>query len=392
MKEAVIVSAVRTAIGKNGGSLSKTKAQDLGAAAIKEAISRINLDQYSIEDVVYGNVLNGGGTLARLSALIAGVPVEVPGLTIDRQCCSGFSTLTYAASQIMIGYGDVYIAGGTENMSQRPFIMERTDLNSMAPPQWRTTPEGGPFPCSTPEIGDPNMGITAENLAAKYQISRQEQDEFAYNSQQKMAKAQAEGVFKSQIVPMTVRQGKNTIVFDTDEFPRPQTTLESLAKLPPSFKKDGTVTAGNSSGINDAASALVVMSLEKAKSLGLKPMAKVRAWGEVGVDPNIMGIGPVNSTKKALKRAGLSLSDIDLIEANEAFAAQTLAVDRELKFDMTKVNVNGGALAHGHPIGATGGILVCKLVYEMARRDVQFGLVTACAGGGQGVTIIFERI
>lgn len=388
VKEAVIVSAVRTAIGKCGGTLGRIPPQNLGAAVIKEALKRINLDPGEIEDVIFGNVLNTGGAIARLCSLMAGVPIEVPGLTIDRQCGSGLSAVNVAAQAIMAGIGDVYIAGGTESMSLQPFVMERSDFFNRIPPQWRLG-----FKLSPEEIGNPDMGITAENLAEKYQISRQEQDEFALSSQQKMARAQAEGYFKSQIVPLTVPQGKkDPIIFDTDEFPRPQTTLEGLAKLQPAFKKGGTVTAGNSSGLNDAASAVVLMSAEKAKSLGLKPMAKVRAFAVAGVDPNIMGIGPVPSTMKALKRAGLSLSDIDLIEANEAFAAQTLAVDRELKFDMSKVNVNGGAIAHGHPIAATGGVLTTKLVYEMEHRDVQFGLITACIGGGQGVATILERI
>ncbi len=237
------------------------------------------------------------------------------------------------------------------------------------------------------------MGITAENLADKYQISRSEQDAFALISQEKMASAQAEGLFKSQIVPLAIPLGKGqTVVFEIDEHPRANTTLDSLAKLPPAFKTGGSVTAGNSSGLNDAAAALVIMSAEKAKALGLKPLAKVRAFACAGVDPNIMGIGPVPATRKVLKQAGLSLEDIDLVEINEAFAAQVLAVDRELRFDMGKVNVNGGAIAHGHPIAATGAILTTKLVHEMQRRNVQFGLITACIGGGQGIATIFERI
>lgn len=387
-KEAVIVSAVRTAIGKVGGTLGKIPAQYLGAEVIKEAIRRINLDPNEIEDVIFGNCMNAGGAMARLCVLQAGLPIGVPGLTIDRQCGSGLSAVNLAAQAIIAGIGDVYIAGGTESMSLEPFVMERTDFFNRVPPHFRPR-----FQLSPDEIGNPPMGITAENLAEKYQISRKEQDEFALGSQQKMAKAQADGLFKSQIIPITVPQGKNqSVVFDTDEHSRPQTTIEGLGKLSPVFKQGGTVTAGNSSGINDAAAAIVVMSAEKAKSLGLKPMAKIRSFAVAGVDPNIMGIGPVPATRKALKRAGLSLSDIDLIEANEAFAAQTLAVDRELHFDMTKLNVNGGAIAHGHPIAATGGILTTKLLYEMERRDVKFGLITACIGGGQGVATIFERM
>lgn len=388
MKEAVIVSAVRTAIGRAGGTLGRIPLHYYGAEVIKEAIKRINLDPNEIQDIIFGNCLNAGGNIARLSALQAGLPIETPGITVDRQCGSGLNAVNLAAQAIMAGMGDVFIAGGAESMSLMPYIMEHVDFTSKFPPQFRMG-----FKLSPDEIGNPEMGITAENLAAKYQISRQEQDEFALASQQKMARAQAEGVFKTQIVPLTIPQGKkNTVIFDTDEHPRAQTTMEGLTKLSPAFKQGGSVTAGNSSGVNDAASALVIMSADKAKALGLKPLAKIRTFAVAGVDPNIMGIGPVPATKKALKQAGLTLADIDLIEANEAFAVQVLAVDRELKFDMRKVNVNGGAIAHGHPIGATGAILSTKLIYEMNRQDVQFGLVTACIGGGQGITTIFERV
>ncbi|WP_170871596.1 thiolase family protein [Desulfosporosinus metallidurans] len=387
MNEAVIVSAVRTAIGKVGGTLGRVKPHIYGAEVIKEVIQRIDLDPNEIEDVIFGNCLNGGGAIARLCLLQAGLPMDVPGLTIDRQCGSGLNAVNLAAQAIMAGMGDVFVAGGTESCSLQPYMMDHVDFTSKTPPNFR---QG--FQLSTDEIGNPPMGITAENLADKYQISRQEQDEFALASQQKMAKAQAEGLYKSQIVPMTVPAGKNkTVVFDTDEHPR-ETTMDTLAKLPPAFKKGGSVTAGNSSGLNDAAAAVVVMSAQRAKDLGLKPLAKVRTFAVSGVDPNIMGIGPVPATEKALKKSGLSLKDIDLIEINEAFAAQTLACDRELKMDMSKVNVNGGAISHGHPIAATGAILTTKLVYEMNRRDVQFGLITACIGGGQGIATIFERV
>lgn len=387
MKEVVVVSAVRTAIGKYGGTLGRIPPEYYGAEVIKEAVKRIDLDPREIEDAIFGNCLNGGGNIARLATLMAGLPIEVPGMTIDRQCGSGLNAVNLAAQAIMAGMGDVYLAGGIESMSLRPYMMDRADFFSKTPPPWRRPK------LSPPEIGNPEMGITAENLAAKYEISRREQDEFALASQQKTARALSEGVFKSQIVPLTVPVGKNqTIIFDTDEHPRPDTTMEALAKLPPAFKKDGSVTAGNSSGINDAASAVVLMSADKAKSLGIKPLAKIRTFAVAGVDPNIMGIGPVPATRKALQRAGLSLADIDLIELNEAFAAQCLAVDRELHFDMEKVNVNGGAISLGHPIAATGAILTTKLAYEMNRRDVQFGLITACIGGGQGIATIFERV
>lgn len=387
IKEAVIVSAVRTAVGRAGGTLGRISPHFYGAEVIKEAIKRIGLNPLEIEDVIFGNCLNAGGNIAHLCSLQAGLPMELPGITVDRQCGSGLNAVNLAAQAVMAGMGDVFLAGGTESCSLQPYVMEHMDFFSRTPPQFRT------FQLSTNEIGNPPMGITAENLADKYKISRQEQDEFALGSQQKMGKAIEEGLFKDQIVPLTVPVGKNkTIVFDTDEHPRPQTMMEGLSKLPPAFKANGTVTAGNSSGLNDGAGAIVVMSADRAKALGLKPMAKIRTFAVAGVDPNIMGIGPVPATRKALAQAGLTLGDIDLIELNEAFAAQALAVDRELHFDMNKLNVNGGAIAHGHPIGATGAILTTKLVYEMNRRDVQFGLITACIGGGQGIATIFERV
>jgi len=388
VKEAVIVSAVRTAIGRAGGTLGKVRPEEYGSEVIKEAIRRIDLDPYEIEDVFFGNCFNAGGNISRLSLLKAGLPVDIPGVTLDRQCGSGLNAVNLAAQAVMAGTGDVFVAGGTESCSLRPYIMEHMEFFSRMPPKFRTASQ-----LSTDEIGNPPMGLTAENLAEKYHISRKEQDEFAILSQQKMGKAMEAGFYKDQIVPLTIPAGKGkTIVFDTDEHPRPQTTLEGLSKLPSVFKKDGTVTAGNSSGLNDAAAAVVVMSAEKAKSLGLKPLAKVKAFTYAGVDPNIMGIGPVPATKKILERTGMTLDDIDLIELNEAFAAQVLAVDRELHFNWDKVNVNGGAISHGHPIAATGAILTTKLIYEMNRRDVQFGLITACIGGGQGIATIIERV
>lgn len=388
IKEAVIVSAVRSPIGRAGGALGRISPDIYGAEVIKEVIKRIDLDPTLIEDVFFGNCLNAGGNIARLCALKAGLPVETPGLTIDRQCGSGLNAVNLAAQAIMAGMGEVFVAGGTESCSLKPYIMEHMDFFSKGGPKFRVG-----FQLSSDEIGNPPMGVTAENLAEKYQISRQEQDEFAVRSQQKMGKAMADGLFKSQIVPLTIPVGKNkTVVFDTDEHPRPETTLEGLSKLSPVFKTGGSVTAGNSSGLNDAAAAVVVMSAERAKSLGLKPLAKIRTFAVAGVDPNIMGIGPVPATRKALAQAGLTLADIDLIELNEAFAAQVLACDRELHFNMDKVNVNGGAIAHGHPIAATGAILTTKLVYEMIRRDLQLGMITACIGGGQGIATIFERV
>lgn len=340
-----------------------------------------------IEDIIMGNVISGGGNIARLTALQTGLSLELPGLTIDRQCGSGINAVTLAAQAIRAGDGDIYIAGGIESMSRAPYLMDKPDKPySPVPPSFRKSR------LSPEEIGNPPMGITAENLAEKYSISREEQDEFALASQHKMAAAMADGRFDKQIVPITipVRKGE-PIVFKKDEHPRPQTTIEALSKLPPAFLQGGTVTAGSSSGLNDAAAALVIMSREKAQELGVKPMAVIREQAIAGVDPNIMGIGPVPAVRKVLERSGLNLDDMDLIEINEAFAAQVIACDRDLNMDMEKVNVNGGAIAHGHPLGATGAILMTKAVYELERRGGRYAMITACIGGGQGIAAIIER-
>ncbi|MBB6452449.1 acetyl-CoA C-acetyltransferase [Salirhabdus euzebyi] len=386
-RDAVIVSAVRTAIGRQGGALASVPGHIFGAETIKEAVRRIDISPEAIDDVIFGNVLSGGGNIARLTALQSGLSLNIPGLTIDRQCGSGINAVNLAAQAIQAGEGDIYIAGGVESMSRAPYLMERPEkAYSAMPPHFRKSQ------LSPSEIGDPPMGITAENLVEKYEISREEQDEYALRSQQRMAKALEEGRFDEQIVPIEVpvRKGE-PFVFNTDEHPRPQTTLEALEKLPPAFKKGGTVTAGSSSGLNDAASALVIMSREKAVQLGLKPLVTIRAAAVAGVDPNIMGIGPVPATKKVMEKSGLQLSDMDLIELNEAFAAQVIAVDRELQFDHKKLNVNGGAIAHGHPLGATGAILMTKAVYELERMNGKYALITACIGGGQGIATIIER-
>ncbi|OQO98958.1 acetyl-CoA acetyltransferase [Geobacillus sp. 44C] len=386
-RDAVIVSAVRTAIARQGGALATVPAHIFGAEVIKEAMRRANIGPEMVDDVIMGNVLSGGGNIARLTALQTGLSLEITGLTVDRQCGSGINAVNLAAQAIRAGDGDVYIAGGIESMSRAPYLMDRPEKPySTTPPSFRKSQ------LSPKEIGDPPMGITAENLVKKYGISREEQDEFALRSQQKMARAMQEGRFKEQIVPITVPVKKGEpIVFDTDEHPRPNTTIEVLSKLPPAFLEGGTVTAGNSSGLNDAASALVIMSREKAEELGLTPLAVVRAYAVAGVDPNIMGIGPVPATRKVLKKAGLTLDDMDLIEINEAFAAQVIACDRELNMNSEKVNVNGGAIAHGHPLGATGAILITKAVYELQRSGGRYALITACIGGGQGIATIIER-
>jgi len=386
-RDAVIVSAVRTAIGKQGSALASVPAHVLGAEVIKEAVRRANIRPDMIDDVIFGNVLSGGGNIARLTALQTGLSIEIPGVTVDRQCGSGINAVNLASQAIRAGDGDVYIAGGTESMSRAPYLMDRPEKPySPKPPSFRKSQ------LSPKEIGDPPMGITAENLAKKYGISREEQDAFAFKSQQKMAAAMKEGRFDEQIVPIAIPVKKGEpIVFQTDEHPRPQTTMEALSKLPPAFLEGGTVTAGNSSGLNDAASALVVMSREKAEELSLTPLAAIREYAVAGVDPNIMGIGPVPATKKVLKKAGLTLDDIDLIEINEAFAAQVIACDRELNINPEKLNVNGGAIAHGHPLGATGAILITKAVYELQRTGGRYALITACIGGGQGIATIIER-
>lgn len=387
IREAVIVSAVRTAIGRVGGSLATIPAHQFGAAVIKEAMKRVNLDAELVDDVIMGNVLSGGGNIARLTALETGLSINFPGLTVDRQCGSGINAVNLAAQAIKSGAGDVFIAGGIESMSQAPYLMARTSkAYNPVPPQFRKSQ------LSPTKIGDPPMGITAENLAKRYNISREEQDEFSLRSQQRMARALQEGRYDEQIVPIEipVRKG-NPIIFKKDEHPRPETTIEALAKLRPAFLEGGTVTAGSSSGLNDAASALVIMSSTKAKELGLTPLAIVREYAVAGVDPNIMGIGPVPATKKVLERSGLTLEDIDLIEINEAFAAQVIACDRELEMNPDKVNVNGGAIAHGHPLGATGAILTTKAIYELQRTDSKYALITACIGGGQGIATIIER-
>ena len=386
-RDAVIVSAVRTAIAKQGGALASLPAHIYGGEVIKEAVNRVNINPEAIDDVIMGNVLGGGGNIARLTALQAGLPLSTPGLTIDRQCGSGINAVILAAQAIQSGAGDIYVAGGIESMTRAPYLMERpeTPYSSM-PPKWQRMQH------APKEIGSPPMGITAENVAKQYNITREEQDAFAYGSQQKMARAMKEGRFEEQIVPIKVpvRKGE-PIIFEKDEHPRPNTSLEALSKLRPAFDKEGTVTAGSSSGLNDAASALVIMSREKATELGLTPLAVIREAAIAGVDPNIMGIGPVPATKKVMEKSGLTLDDMDLVELNEAFAAQVLACVKELSIDPEKLNVNGGAISHGHPLGATGGILVSKVAYELNRSGGRYGLVTACIGGGQGISVILER-
>ncbi|MBD8033094.1 MULTISPECIES: thiolase family protein [Solibacillus] len=387
MREAVIVSAVRTAIGRQGGALASIPAHVFGAEVMKEALKRANVTADMVDDVILGNVLSGGGNIARLTALQTGLFLGIPGLTVDRQCGSGINAINLAAQAIWAGDGDIFVAGGVESMSRAPYLLDRPEkAYSPTPPRFRKSQ------LAPKEIGDPPMGITAENLVEKYNISREEQDAFSLQSQQKMARAMEEGRFEEQIVPIYIPTRKGEpIEFKVDEHPRPETTKEGLEKLPAVFLNGGTVTAGSSSGLNDAASVVVIMSREKANQLGITPLAVVRAQAVAGVDPNIMGIGPVPATKKVLEKAGLALEDMDLIEINEAFASQVLACDKELNMDAQKVNVNGGAIAHGHPLGATGAILMTKAIYELKRSGGRYALITACIGGGQGIATIIER-
>ncbi|MGL5822851.1 MAG: acetyl-CoA C-acetyltransferase [Sarcina sp.] len=392
MREVVIVSAVRTALGTFGGTLKDISATDLGAIVIKEAINRAGVAGELVDEVLMGNVIQAGlgQNVARQAAVKAGLPVEVPAMTINKVCGSGLRTVSLAAQMIKAGDADIIVAGGMENMSQGPYVLKSARYGQrMGNGQMVDSMVNDAL---TDAFEGYHMGITAENIAEQWNLTRDMQDEFAANSQNKAEEAIKAGKFKDEIVPVVIPQRKGEpIVFDTDEFPRFGTTAASLGKLRPAFKKDGTVTAGNASGINDGAAAVVVMSAEKAEELGLKPMAKILSYGSKGLDPSIMGYGPFAATKKALENTGLSVSDIDLVEANEAFAAQSLAVARDLEFDMDKVNVNGGAIAIGHPVGASGTRILVTLLHEMEKRDAKTGLATLCIGGGLGTALILER-
>nr|QEG96765.1 Tt_ThlM2 [Expression vector pLT_183]QEG96778.1 Tt_ThlM2 [Expression vector pLT_208] len=392
MKEVVIASGVRTAVGKFGGTLLNVPAVDLGAVVIKEALKRANVKPEDVSEVIMGNVLQAGlgQNPARQAEIKAGIPQEVPAMTVNMVCGSGLRAVTLAAQAVMLGDADIVVAGGMENMSRAPYILNDARFGyGMNNGQ---LVDEMVYDGLTDVFYQYNMGITAENLAEKYGISREEQDEFAYRSQKLASEAISSGRFEDEIVPVIVPQKKGEpIEFKVDEHVRFVTTIEALAKLKPAFKKDGTVTAGNASGINDAAAAVVVMSKEKADELGIKPLATIKSFGYAGVDPKIMGIGPVYATRKALEKANLTVDDLDLIEANEAFAAQSLAVAKELKFNMDRVNVNGGAIAIGHPIGASGCRILVTLLYEMQKRNSHTGLATLCIGGGMGIAMVVER-
>lgn len=389
--EVVIVSAVRTAIGSFNGSLKDVSAPELGAIAIKGALEKAGVKAEQVDEVILGNVLQAGlgQNPARQAALKAGLPESVSAMTINKVCGSGLKAVHLATQAIVAGDAEVVVAGGMENMSQAPFLLKNArDGFRMGDQKLIDSMITDGLWCA---FNDYHMGITAENLCDKYEISREEQDEFSAWSQEKAAKAIEEGRFQDEIIPVVIPQRKgDPIVFDTDEYPKKGTTAEKLASLRPAFKKDGSVTAGNASGINDGAAVLVVMSKTKAEELGVKPLVTIKGNASAGVDPSIMGIGPVNAVKKALEKGATSLDEIELIEANEAFAAQSLAVDRELHFNKDILNVNGGAIALGHPIGASGARILVTLIHEMKRREARKGLATLCIGGGQGVATVVE--
>lgn len=393
MREVVIVSAARTAIGSFGGGLSSLSAVDLGVIAAEEAIKRAGIDKSIIDEVVIGNVLSSGlgQNVARQVAINAGIPNRVSAMSINKVCGSGLRSVSLAAQMIKAGDAEVILAGGVESMSNAPYLLKKARFG------YKMGNDSLVDVIMSDGLTDAfsaiHMGITAENIADKWQLNREEQDAFAVRSQERAVAAIAAGKFKEEIVPVIIPQKRgDAIVFEQDEFPRAGTTIETLGKLRPAFKKDGSVTAGNSSGINDGAAMLVVMSKDKADELGLKPMARIVSYASEGLDPDIMGYGPVGSSKKALEKAGLKVEDLDLVEANEAFAAQSLAVVRDLKLDPSITNVNGGAIALGHPIGASGARILTSLLFEMKRRESKYGLATLCIGGGLGTSLIVEAL
>ena len=392
MREVVIVSAARTPIGSFGGSLKGVPTRKLGAIAIKGAVERAGIKPEMVDEVIMGAVLQGalGQNVARQMTLDAGLPIETPAMTINKVCGSGLRAVELAAQIIKAGDADVIVAGGAENMSATAYAMPTA--------RWGARMNNTQMVDMMVNDGlwdafnGYHMGITAENVAEQWGITREELDEFSVISQNRAEAAIKAGKFKDEIVPVEIPQKKgDPIIFDTDEFPKFGTTMEKVAKLKPAFKKDGIVTAANASGINDAGAAVVVMSKEKADELGIKPLCTIKSYASAGVDPSIMGVGPIPASQKALAKAGLTIEDIDLVEANEAFAAQSLAVRKDLNLDPEKTNVNGGAIAIGHPIGASGARILISLIYEMKRRDAKTGLATLCIGGGMGTTVIVER-
>ncbi|MCI5534376.1 MAG: acetyl-CoA C-acetyltransferase [Firmicutes bacterium] len=392
MREVVIVSAARTPIGSFGGSLKGIPTRKLGAIAIKAAVERAGIKPEMVEEVIMGAVLQGGlgQNVARQMTLDAGLPIEVPAMTINKVCGSGLRAVELAAQIIKAGDADIVVAGGAENMSATAYAMPAA--------RWGARMNNAQMVDMMVNDGlwdafnGYHMGITAENVAEQWGITREELDEFSVISQNRAEEAIKAGKFKDEIVPVEIPQRKgDPIIFDTDEFPKFGTTMDKVAKLKPAFKKDGIVTAANASGINDAGAAVVVMSKEKADELGIKPLCTIKSYASAGVDPSIMGVGPVPASEKALKKAGLTVADMDLVEANEAFAAQSLAVRKDLGLDPEKTNVNGGAIAIGHPIGASGCRILISLIYEMMKRDSKYGLATLCIGGGMGTALVVER-
>lgn len=392
-REIVLVGACRTPIGTFGGALKDQPAVELGRIVMEEVLKRSGIAGEMLDEVIFGCVLQAaqGQNVCRQAAIHAGIPNEVPAFTLNKVCGSGLRAVSLAAQIIRAGDADIILAGGMENMSYAPYAVEKARYG------YRMN-NGTLVDCMIKDglweaFNDYHMGITAENVAAQWNISREDQDEFGFRSQERAAEAIASGRFKDEIVPVVIKGKKGDTVFDTDEHPR-RTTLEKMAGLKPAFKKDGTVTAGNASGINDGAAAVLVVSKEKADELGLRPMARVVSYASGGVDPSIMGVGPIPATKKALAKAGLTVDDLDLIEANEAFASQSLAVGRELGWadHMEKVNVNGGAIALGHPIGASGARILVTLLHEMQKRKSRYGLATLCIGGGMGTALIVENL
>lgn len=398
MKEPVIVDAVRTPIGRYGGQFASIRPDDLGAVVISELLKRQSIDPAQIEDVYFGCANQAGEdcrNVARMSSLLAGLPVTVPGVTVNRLCGSGLEAVNQVTNAIRSGQGSVYLAGGTESMTRAPLVMMKPGTSFARGDHqlvdttlgWRLINE------EMARVYPPiSLGETAERVAEKYGITRTAQDEFAISSQQKYAQALKEGKFEEEIVPVEVKGRKGKELLTTDEHPRPEVTFEKLAKLQPVFRENGTVTAGNSSGLNDGAAALLIMERQKAEELSLRPRVRVIASAVAGVDPSLMGIGPIPSTQKALAQAGLSIDQIDLVEINEAFAAQALACIQELRIDPAKVNVNGGAIALGHPLGCSGARIMTTLIHEMERRQVRYGLATMCIGVGQGIATIVERV
>jgi 3-oxoadipyl-CoA thiolase len=398
VRDVVIVDAVRTPIGRYGGALRDVRPDDLAALVISALVRRTGIDPARIDDVVFGCANQAGEdnrNVARMAALLAGLPVEVPGQTVNRLCGSGLQAAVTAYHAIRCGDGDVMIAGGVESMTRAPFVVAKAAEPWSRKLEVYDTTIGWRFTnAKLAEKYPPySMGETAENVAERWGITREEQDRYALLSQQRAARAVAEGKFRDEIVPVPVPQPSGEpLVVDRDEHPRPDTTLEALARLRPAFRKGGTVTAGNSSGINDGAAALLLVEASTARALGLRPMARVVSTAVAGVDPAVMGIGPVPAVRKALARAGLTVDDIDLVELNEAFASQVLACVRELGLDLERVNVNGGAIALGHPLGASGARLLGHLVWEMQRREARYGLATMCIGVGQGIAVVVERV